>query len=315
VDVSPNIESTFFTTVAGFDYTERESTSMADVVSYRLLSTCPLGDALQAWNDGFTGYFSDLTLTADGFERRLRQDGIVAEASIVAFAGERPVGIALSAIGDVHGVRQAWNGGTAVAEDHRGTGVARELLRRSIALYGEHGVRLASLEAISQNSKAIALYAKFGYRVSGALHGLAAQRPRVDAVADGPTVEFVAPERLTSVPFYRKRTAWTTLWPNAGGAIAVIASQGGAPRAYVLFRRVLGAETGIPAIRILQAECSDDGLALRAALGALFTHHGDVGDYVAYNIPAANSRGLALLREAGFDAVWDQVWMTREFVT
>jgi ribosomal protein S18 acetylase RimI-like enzyme len=287
---------------------------MADVVSYRLLSTCPLDDAVRAWNDGFTGYFSDLTLTADAFERRIRQDGIVAEASIVAFAGERPVGIALSAIGDVHGIRQAWNGGTAVAEDFRGTGVARELLRRSIALYGEQRVRLATLEAISQNSKAIALYAKFGYRVGGALHGLAAQRPRVDAVLDGPTVEFVAPERLTTVPFYRKRASWLTLWPNAVGAISVIATDGGAPRAYVLFRRVLAAETGIPAIRILQAECSDDGTALRAALGALFTHHGDVSSYLAYNIPGANSRGLALLREAGFEPVWDQVWMTREFV-
>jgi ribosomal protein S18 acetylase RimI-like enzyme len=288
---------------------------MADVVSYRLLSTCPLEDAVLAWNDGFTGYFADLTLTADAFERRMRQDGIVAEASIVAFAGARPVGIALNAIGDVHGLRQAWNGGTAVAQDHRGSGIGRELLRRSVALYGENSVRLASLEAIAQNAKAIALYVKFGYRVNGALHGLAAQRPRVDAVADGPTVEFVAPERLTSVPFYRKRAAWSTLWPNAGGAISVIASHGGAPRAYVLFRRVLAPDSGIPAIRILQAECSDDGTALRAALGALFTHHGDVANYLAYNIPGANSRGLALLREAGFDPVWDQVWMTREFVT
>jgi ribosomal protein S18 acetylase RimI-like enzyme len=288
---------------------------MADIVSYRLLSTCPLDEAVRAWNDGFRGYFTDLTLTADGFERRMHQDGIVAEASIVAFAGARPVGIVLNAIGDVHGQRQAWNGGTAVAEDYRGTGVARELLRRSIALYGEQRVRLATLEAISQNSRAIALYAKCGYRVSGALHGLAAQRPRVDAVLDGPTVEFVAPERLTSVPFYRKRASWPTLWPNAGGAICVIAAHRGAPQAYVLFRRVLAAETGIAAIRILQVECSDAGTALRAALGALFTHHGDVSDYVAYNIPGSNNRGLALLREAGFEQVWDQVWMTREFVT
>ncbi|HEY7981600.1 MAG TPA: GNAT family N-acetyltransferase [Candidatus Eremiobacteraceae bacterium] len=288
---------------------------MADVVSYRLLSTCALDDAVRAWNDGFSGYFSDLTLTADAFERRMDQDGIVADASIVAFAGERPIGIALNAIGDVHGLRQAWNGGTAVAADHRGTGVARELLRRSIALYGENRVRLATLEAMTQNSRAVALYAKFGYRVSGALHGLTAQRPRVEAVADGPTVEFVAPERLTSVPFYRKRAAWTTLWPNAGGAIAVIATLGGAPRAYVLFRRVLTPDSGTPSIRILQAECSDDGTALRAALGVLFTHHGDVANYLAYNIPGANSRGLALLREAGFEPAWDQVWMTREFVT
>src|ERR1700680_1345159 len=205
----------------------------------------------------------------------------------------------MSAIGDVHGLRQAWNGGTAVAEDYRGTGVARELLRRSIALYAEHQVRLATLEALVQNSRAIALYAKFGYRPSGALHGLAAQRPRVEAVVDGPTVEFVAPERLTTVPFYRKRAAWSTLWPNAGGAIAVIAKHGGVPIAYVLFRRVVDPALGIPSIRILQAECSDDGTALRAAFGALFTHHGDVSNYLAYNIPGANSRGLALLREAG----------------
>src|ERR1700680_2891689 len=169
VNVSRDVELTFSPSVAGFDSTEREWALMADVVSYRLLSTCPLDDAVRAWNDGFTGYFADLTLTADAFERRMRQDGIAAETSIVAFAGERPGGIAMSAIGEVHGLRQAWNGGTAVAEDYRGTGVARELLRRSIALYAEHQVRLATLEALVQNSRAIPLYAKFGDRPTGAL--------------------------------------------------------------------------------------------------------------------------------------------------
>jgi GNAT superfamily N-acetyltransferase len=288
---------------------------MADVVSYRLVSTCPLDDAVRAWNDGFDGYYSDMTITADGLDRRMRQDGIVAEASLLAYAGERPVGIILNAIADVHGLRQAWNGGTAVAREYRGTGVAREMLRRAIGLYGEHGVRLATLEAMSQNSRAIALYAKSGYRVSGELHGLTAQHPRVQAVVDDIVVEFVAPERLTSVPFYRKRAAWTTLWPNARGAIAVIAVQSGAPLAYVLFRRSMAKDSSGPVIRILQAECSDDGNALRAALGVLVSHHRDVSTYLAHNVPGTNSRGLSVLCEAGFEPAWDQVWMTREFVT
>jgi len=288
---------------------------MPDVISYRMLSACPLDDAVTAWNDGFEGYYADMTVSAERLKRRLLQDGIIPEASILAYAGSRPVGIVLNAIGDVHGLRQAWNGGTAVAKDHRGTGVAREMLRRAIGLYVEYGVRLATLEAMSPNARAIALYAKSGYRVSGALHGLRAQHPKVVPVDDGLVVEFVAPERLTSVPFYRKRATWPTLWPNARGAIAVIAAHGGTPAAYVLFRRVTAKDSGAPAIRILQAECADDGTALRAALSALIAHHRDVSDFLAYNIPGANGRGLIVLREAGFEPVWDQVWMTREFVT
>ncbi|HEY5096222.1 MAG TPA: GNAT family N-acetyltransferase [Candidatus Eremiobacteraceae bacterium] len=288
---------------------------MTDSVSYHLLSTCPVDDAVGAWNDGFAGYFSDMTTTPDVFERRMRQDGIVAEASILAYAGDRPVGIALNAIADVHGIRQAWNGGTAVAEDFRGKGVARELLRRSIELYAEHRVGLATLEARSENARAIALYLKFGYRRNGELYGLAAHRPRLDAFGDGAEVEFVAPERLTSVPFYQKNAQWSTLWPNARGATAIIVAQRGAPFAYVLFRRSQDKKSGEPVIRILQAACADDGPALRAALGALFAHHRDVSDYLAYNIPGSNRRGLEVLREAGFEAVWDQVWMIREFLT
>ncbi|HKW45695.1 MAG TPA: GNAT family N-acetyltransferase [Candidatus Eremiobacteraceae bacterium] len=287
---------------------------MADIVSYRLLSMCTPEDAVFAWNVGFAGYYSDLTMSAESLSRRMDQDGIVPEASILAFAGDRPVGIVLNAIADVHGIRQAWNGGTAVAQEHRGTGVAREMLRRSVGLYAEHRVRLATLEALSQNSRAIALYAKNGYRLSGTLHGLAAQHPRIDPVDDGQSIEFVAPERLTSVPFYQKRASWPTLWPNARGAIAVIAAKGGVPSAFILFRRAPGAR-GAPVIRILKAECADDGTALRAALGALLAHHRDVAEYLAYNVPASNAHGLRVLREAGFEPVWDQVWMTREFVT
>jgi ribosomal protein S18 acetylase RimI-like enzyme len=287
---------------------------MLDVVSYRPLSTCPIDDAVRAWNDGFADYYSDLTTTTDYFELRMRQDGIAAEASILAYAADRPVGIVLNAIADVHGIRQAWNGGTAVAADYRGTGVAREMLRRAIASYGEHKVQLATLEARSQNARAIALYAQFGYRSSGELHGLAARQPHLEAGSDGATVEFVAPERLSSVPFYRTRANWLTLWPNAVGASAVIATRGGAPSAYVLYRRMQPAKSAGPSIRLLQAECSDDEPALRSALAALFAHHREVPEYLAYNIPATNRRGLTVLREAGFEPAWDQIWMTREFV-
>jgi GNAT superfamily N-acetyltransferase len=288
---------------------------MIDVVSYRPLARCPLDDAVRAWNDGFAGYYSDMTVDADRLQRRMRQDGIVAEASMIAYAGERPVGILLNAIDDVHGLRQAWNGGTAVAEDYRGMGVGRELLRRAIELYGEREVQLATLEAMTPNSRAIALYAKFGYRMSGTLHGLAAHHPQIEAVADDLVIEFAAPERLTNVAFYRKRAAWSTLWPNAGVATAVIATQRDVPLAYALIRRVQAPASGGAAVRLLQAECTDDGTALRAVLAALFAHHRDVSDYLAYNIPGENSRGLTVLRNAGFEPVWDQVWLTREFVT
>jgi GNAT superfamily N-acetyltransferase len=287
---------------------------MLDVVSYRQLSTCPIDDAVRAWNDGFADYYSDMTTTTDYFELRMRQDGIVPEASTVAYAADRPVGIVLNAIADVDGIRQAWNGGTAVAADYRGTGVAREMLRRAIESYVEHKVRLATLEARSQNARAIALYAHFGYRSSGELHGLVCRQPHLAPGSDGVTVDFVAPERLSSVPFYRKRANWLTLWPNAAGANAVIALRRAAPVAYVLYRRMQPAKSAGPSIRLLQAECSDDGSALRNALAALFAHHRDVSEYLAYNIPGANRRGLTVLREAGFEPAWDQVWMTREFV-
>ena len=55
---------------------------MPDAVSYHPLSACPIGDAVRAWNDGFADYYPDMTTTAENLGLRMRQDGVVAEASI-----------------------------------------------------------------------------------------------------------------------------------------------------------------------------------------------------------------------------------------
>jgi ribosomal protein S18 acetylase RimI-like enzyme len=285
---------------------------MTESIAYRLLSDCPTDDAVRAWNDGFEGYLTDMTVTTASLESRMRQDGIVADASIVAFAGDRPVGIVLNAIGDVQGICQAWNGGTAVATAYRGTGVARELMRRTLALYGERAVRRATLEALIHNSRAIALYEKSGYRTIGTLHGLVADHPGVAPVAADVAIEFTAPERLARIPFYRNGGAWSTLWPNARGAVAVIASRNGSLAGYVLFRRMSAERPGTQIICILQAEASDDGTALSAALSALIAHHRGSFAYRAYNIPGENQIGLEVLHAAGFAPAWEQVWMVRE---
>jgi hypothetical protein len=60
------------------------------------LSECTFAEAVQAWNEGFKGYYADMSTTLDRFVIRLGKEDLSPELSIVAFAENRPVGFVLN---------------------------------------------------------------------------------------------------------------------------------------------------------------------------------------------------------------------------
>ncbi|WP_054751948.1 GNAT family N-acetyltransferase [Piscibacillus salipiscarius] len=59
----------------------------------------------------------------------------------------------------------AWNGGTGILPEFRGTGLSHTLIEEVQAVYHEQGVNVANLEAITTNERAINLYEKHGYEL------------------------------------------------------------------------------------------------------------------------------------------------------
>jgi ribosomal protein S18 acetylase RimI-like enzyme len=129
----------------------------------RRLNTCTFDQASQIWNEGFQGYFVDMTVSLDEYIARFHNDGLSAKHSLLAFSDGKPAGFLLNGIRTNNGKRVAWNGGTGVSPEFRGQGVGRVLVEAALKLYAEEAVDLATLEALSTNDVAIALYQKCGY--------------------------------------------------------------------------------------------------------------------------------------------------------
>ncbi|WP_405079770.1 GNAT family N-acetyltransferase [Paenibacillus chitinolyticus] len=133
------------------------------MIAIRKLSECTLDQAVQVWNEGFFGYFVDMTTNPGAYMTRQAYEQLSPQHSIVAFDGEQPVGFVLNGIRMAGGGKISWNGGTGIIPAYRGRGVGRKLIEASLDIYREEGVDTATIEAIAGNAPAIALYESVGY--------------------------------------------------------------------------------------------------------------------------------------------------------
>ena len=62
----------------------------------RRLSACSFHDAVKIWNEGFQGYFVDMSL--DRYLSRLQREGLSPEFSLMAFSDRTPAGFLLNGI-------------------------------------------------------------------------------------------------------------------------------------------------------------------------------------------------------------------------
>ncbi|KIL39859.1 hypothetical protein SD70_17515 [Gordoniibacillus kamchatkensis] len=308
-------------------------------LSIKLMSECTLTDVLQAWNEGFKGYYANVAMTADAFLARMANESLSAEHSVVAFADGVPAGIIVNGFRTIGGERVAWNGGTAVAPEHRRRGVARELLEASFELYRKQQVTLATLEAIEDNVKAIALYKDMGYSVAGSLlimqrkagsgeqaanseeapHASGATDAAAGmAIATGAAVRYTVrhcrPQEAARLDFYEPLTPWQTQWASVrDGEAVVLCDEEGNAAAYAIFKRVFDAGLAHASTTLyqcaVQAGRPDREALLRRLLGQVLGAEAGLPQR-AFNIPA-DHEAIALLQEAGFETNVSQVYMTR----
>ena len=213
------------------------------------LSDVPLSVATNAWNEGFSDYYVSIPMSPRAFASvKFGSEDVHPDRSFVAFAADReePIGLLLNAIRSDGDGTIAWNAGTAVHPDERGTGVGPALLRKAIETYREAGVRTAYLEAFEQNERAIRLYRGFGYEPFDTLHGLeAADGLDFGPPADDPALRLSLrpPSVLEELRFAAEPPAWQTRWQSAKSGEALVASLSGVSAGYALFRRAASATT------------------------------------------------------------------------
>jgi ribosomal protein S18 acetylase RimI-like enzyme len=293
---------------------------MTDTVCHiSQLSTCSFNDALQAWNEGFQGYFVDMSSSLDKFLSRLQSESLSPEYSFLAFCEGRPAGILLNGIRSSDDVKVAWNGGTGVSPEFRGRGVGTALMRTTLDFYKRNSVQTGTLESISENERAIALYHNFGYQITDRLVFLE-HEGSLDSFSGSDTnaysVQHVPPQRVGRLDFYDTTAAWQAQWQSLAinnGEAVIVKDRSGTDVGYVLYKRRLDDAGEVSSIALYQ--CVPRGGVLdregvvRAALEKVYAPARLECRRTTYNLRVADNVVVEILTRAGFKNSIEQVHM------
>lgn len=292
------------------------------MIEIKRLKDCTIEEGVEAWNTGFEGYYFDATTTADKFLTRLVNEGLSPHLSIVAFMDKKPIGIVKNGIREFNGKKLAWNGGTGVSLDLRKKGIGKMLMEATLSILREEKVDYASLEAISDNIKAISLYKKMGYEIVDHLEYLGLEG-RMDksysAISlDKYKVERAVPQQIGSIPFYKGLNPWQTQWQSAkDGEAIIVKDSDGNPIGYVYFRRTYN--SGGTHVNTVLFQCEADpehkdreGIT-RYLINEVFSTFSDDINRVIPNMPIGESKLThSILKEIGFQLKMKQVYMMKK---
>jgi ribosomal protein S18 acetylase RimI-like enzyme len=288
----------------------------------RRLNTCTFDQALEIWNEGFQGYFVDMTLSLDGYIARFHDDGLSAKHSLVAFSDGKPAGFLLNGIRTNEGKRVAWNGGTGVSPEFRGRGLGRDLVEAALKLYAEEAVQVATLEALSSNDVAIALYQKCGYEVIDRLVFLQHEGPLSSGVSNRADtgsyqVRFVSPASVASLPFYAAAVPWQAQWQSLtlnNGWGLIVSNARSEDVGYALYKRTFEPDGRLASITLYQCvaapESNEAENILARALLEVYAPVDVACRRLTHNLSKSNGLVCRILAEAGFTTFIEQLHMT-----
>ncbi|MGM0837522.1 MAG: GNAT family N-acetyltransferase [Bacillota bacterium] len=280
------------------------------------LSECKLEEAVAAWNTGFEGYFFDATMDVDRFTTRLGLENLSAALSIVAFDQQKPIGILLSGVKTIEGKRVAWNGGTGVATDYRRNGVGKLLIDKALEIYEEVNVEVSTLEAITENKKAINLYEKKGYKiVDEVVHLRTEDVPEFYGALDYQAV-FTSANDAQYLPIYRHDTPWQSQWfsMREGQALQLV-NNDGETVAYGLFKREYDRDGTLKAATVTHCYVKEEKGNPEYLIDSLFSYlfPPSTVNYVCTVafFAISNKRVYQFLLDKGFTKRIGQVWMKK----
>lgn len=292
------------------------------MITIKRMSDCTFSEVTQAWNRGFEGYPINFTMTEELLVQRLGGEGYVLSLSVVAFDGSEPIGVVASGMRTIAGRKVAWNGGTGVATEYRRQGVGRQLIEASLELYREAGVEVATLEALSQNTKAISLYEQTGYQLIDRLLFLQQSGPLAeDAFITKSQADYrvrrILPQEAAMLPFYVTDVPWQNYWMNLRDAQTLLVEDSeGQAVGYAMYRCTVNEEGKVSGIVLRQCVARPAHPDAQAILKTALTHvYGPPGHECrrsTFNLRASDTMLVELLEAVGFTSETEQVYMVKQ---
>ncbi|MGE8204660.1 GNAT family N-acetyltransferase [Heyndrickxia sp. NPDC080065] len=292
------------------------------MIEIKRLTDCTMAEAVKAWNVGFEGYYFDATTTPENFIKRMVSEDLSPSLSIVAFQDNQPVGIVMNGVREVNGKKIAWNGGTGVATEVRSKGVGKLLMESTLSILKEEGINIATLEAISDNSKAISLYENRGYSIVDDLEYLglkgSLQQNPLNYSQGNDFVERAAPQQIGHLPFYKDMNPWQTQWQSAkDGEGIIVKDANGNELGYAYYRKTFNSEGIHVGTTLFQCEAKPDRTDAEEIicfmLGEIFGDFKDDINRTIPNLPITKSKlTYTILKRIGFEPIAKQVYMVKE---
>lgn len=127
------------------------------------LEKIAIDELYEAFNDAFSDY--EMQWSKRQFTNMLRRRGYKPEISFAATENDRIVSFTLNASGMYNGKSTVYDTGTGTVISHRKQGLAYKVMEFAIPLLKERKFEQYLLEVLTNNNKAIALYAKSGFQI------------------------------------------------------------------------------------------------------------------------------------------------------
>lgn len=160
-------------------------------VSFVSAASVSLAEYAAAFTAAFEGYQFPVSMDAGALARRARFEQYDLENSLVAFDGGAAAGVAALAVRGAEG----WVAGFGVVPAWRRKGLGREMMSALVERARAAGLRHLSLEVLSRNAAARALYESAGMRVERELlimERAARDGERLEAVCEVPAAELLS---------------------------------------------------------------------------------------------------------------------------
>lgn len=176
---------------------------------YQSLENTEISNIHEAFLEAFSDYVVPMKISLEQFQRLLKRRGYQAQNSVGVFQYDQLIGFVLTSTRQWQGLPTTYVIGLGLSLQHRGHGLAKELMQQVTLLNKPHTQQFL-LEVITSNQPALKLYQSLGYQISREL--LCFSIPKADLTLsssehiDIKTSQHAPDDDLST--FWDKHTSW-----------------------------------------------------------------------------------------------------------